>query len=101
MKNLFSLAILSSLLCSCTTSDDGKTKLVTVAPVEFVQRCSLKGNIYSESPYFGIFTETTQDKLEELAKESALRLGANTVVLNHPQEKDGKYTLEGKAYLCP
>ncbi|MCB1828574.1 MAG: hypothetical protein KDH94_09095, partial [Coxiellaceae bacterium] len=63
--------------------------------------CIEKGNVYSEAPYYGVFTDTTTEKLENLAKESAFRLGASYVVLDKPVEKGRTITMQGKAYTCP
>jgi hypothetical protein len=102
MKLFFYSAMTCVLLSACTT--DNGTEVVNVVPAGLEQPCKEKGNVYSEAPYFGVFgvfTETTRDKLIDLAKESALRLGANAIVIGEPVEKDGKYTLTGKAYSCP
>ena len=99
MKLFFYSAMACLFLSACTT--DNGVEVVNVIPAGLEHPCTVKGNVYSEAPYFGVFTETTRDKLIDLAKESALRLGANAVVIGEPVEKDGKYTLTGQAYSCP
>lgn len=99
MKLFFYSALACILLSACVT--DYAPEVVNVIPAGLEQPCKEKGNVYSEAPYFGVFTETTRDKLIELAKESALRLGANAIVIGQPVEKGNKYTLNGKAYSCP
>jgi hypothetical protein len=95
----YSLA-LTLLLSACTTVDEDKVASVSIIPAGLSQHCILKGNVYSEAPYYGVFTETTEDKLVDLAKESAARLGANALVPDKPQKADSKYILTGKAYSC-
>lgn len=92
--------LLCVALAACTTTDPIAERAVDVIPAGLAQHCEPKGNVSSEAPYYGVFTKTTQEKLVSLAKESALRLGANALVLGEPVESDHKYTMTGQAYHC-
>lgn len=87
-------------LAACTHTSVGLPEEVTVVPANIAQHCIPKGNVYSEAPFFGVFAGTTEEKLLDLAKESAGRLGANALVLDEPTQQEKKYTLTGKAYSC-
>ncbi|MDD3020732.1 MAG: hypothetical protein PHX61_07100 [Alphaproteobacteria bacterium] len=96
------LAFSPLLLTACaSTQDDKRVGQVKLIPIEVTGQCNFKGNVSSEAPYFGVFTQTTENKLITLAKESAVRLGAGYLVLDEPVEVGYKYTLQGKAYSCP
>lgn len=97
---LLALSMTALALGGCVSTNDEAWRTVSVVPAGLAQSCMLKGNVYSEAPYFGVFTGTTEEKLVKLAKESALRLGGNALVLGQPVEKGNKYTLEGQAYHC-
>lgn len=100
MRVFYYSAALCLLLSACTTVDDDKARFVNVITAGLAQHCTAKGSVSSEAPYFGVFTDSTRDKLVELAKESAVRLEANALVLDQAVEQDRKYTLSGKAYSC-
>ena len=98
--SLSGLLLAAAALTGCVSTNDEAWRGVSVVPAGLAQSCTLKGNVYSEAPYFGVFTGTTEEKLVKLAKESALRLGGNALVVGQPVEKGNKFTLEGQAYHC-
>lgn len=103
MKQIFSFSLLgfSALaLMACAASNPEILRVQTITP-EQVSMCTFKGDVYSEAPYYGVFTGTTQDKLIELGKESTIRLGATHFLPTLPVQKGGKMVMQGKAYVCP
>lgn len=90
----------SLLLSACVGTLDDKAKTIRIISNEQASMCVHKGSVYSEAPYYGVFTEVTKDKLIELAKNSAARLDANSVVLDNPMRDGGKYTMKGNAFGC-
>ncbi len=105
MKHIFTLSVLlicPFLLSACVGAPgDSRAAQIKLIPIEQTGKCQFVGNVFSEAPYYGIFTKIIEDKLITLAKESAVRLGAGYLVLDEPVEINHKYTLQGKAYSCP
>lgn len=97
---IFSALVGLLSLSACVGTLDEKAKSIRVITNEQASMCVLKGSVYSEAPYYGVFTAVTKDKLIELAKNSAARLEANAVVLDNPVRTDSKYTMKGNAYGC-
>jgi len=103
MKQFFSLSLIgfSSLaLMACTATNPQTLNIQTITP-EQAAMCTFKGKVYSEAPYYGVFTGTTQEKLIDLGKESTIRLGATHLLPVLPVQKGNKMVMEGKAYVCP
>jgi len=97
---IFSALVGSLFLSACVGTLDEKAKTIRIITPEQASMCVLKGSVYSEAPYYGVFTEVTKDKLIELAKNSAARLDANAVALENPVKSGSKYTMKGNAYGC-
>ncbi|MDY0028367.1 MAG: hypothetical protein RBR86_00305 [Pseudobdellovibrionaceae bacterium] len=91
----------SFALGACVSGPSPESMRVKLLSPDQASMCRDVGNIQSRSVYYGVFTDTTKDKLSDLAKESANRLGATHVVLQDPVLGDNEIIQNGKAYICP
>ena len=100
LHRIFCISLLPLAFAACTASNPETLRIQTLTSDQS-SYCTFKGTVYSEAPYYGVFTGTTQDKLIELGKESSLRLGATHFLPTLPVQKGNKMVMEGKAYVCP
>lgn len=95
------LIVSSVALSGCVSGPSPESMRVKLLAPAQAGMCRDVGNVQSRSVYYGVFTDTTKNKLIELAKESANRLGATHVVLQDPILGDNEIVQNGKAYICP